>query len=102
MTMTRSLNGPFAEARSWLLDFMAKSNIKNETLSIPLEADWSFYSKHRSSYILGVIWGRLRQMRSELEQATVYAQMVETELAKWQTWSREEGILEPDDNPDFI
>ena len=74
------LKGPFSEARAWLLDYMAKGGIKNETLSLPLEADWSDFTKIRCAYILGVIWGRLRQTRAELEIATDFRRIVETEL----------------------
>jgi hypothetical protein len=74
------LAGPFAEARAWLLDFMAQSGIKNETLSLPLEADWSGFNRMRCAYILGVVWGRLRQTRAELETATDFARIVGTAL----------------------
>jgi hypothetical protein len=74
------LEGPFAEARLWLLSFADASKLKNETLLLPLEADWTPYSKARASYVLGVIWGRLRQMNSSLEQCTEYADLVQAEL----------------------
>ena len=78
MTTTRkkSLEGPFAEARLWLLTFADNNKIKNETLLLPLEADWTKYSRVRSAYVLGVIWGRLRQMKSSLEESTEYANLV--------------------------
>lgn len=76
----KSLEGPFAEARSWLLEFADNNKLMNETLLLPLEADWSGYSKVRAAYVLGVIWGRLRQMKSSLEQATEYANIVQAEL----------------------
>ncbi len=74
------IEGPFAEAREWLLDFMRREGIRNETLSMPLEADWSDYSVARSAYVLGVIWGRCRQMKNTLEQDVVYAELVNAEL----------------------
>ena len=80
MTTIKSLEGPFADARTWLLTFMANSGIKNETLSLPLEADWRDYNRVRSAYVLGAIWGRLRQMDSKLENASDYADLVLSEL----------------------
>jgi hypothetical protein len=76
----KNLEGHFAEARAWLLEFADNNQLKNETLLTPLEADWSTYSKARAAYVLGVIWGRLRQMKSSLEQATEYANIVQAEL----------------------
>ena len=75
-TRKKSLEGPFAEARLWLLTFADTNKIKNETLLLPLEADWTPYSRVRSAYVLGVIWGRLRQMKSSLEESTEYANLV--------------------------
>lgn len=72
----KNLEGPFAEARVWLLNYADTNKIKNETLLLPLEADWAPYSKVRAAYVLGVIWGRLRQINSKLEQATEYANLV--------------------------
>lgn len=72
----KNLEGPFAEARLWLLTFADANKIKNETLLLPLEADWTEYSRVRSAYVLGVIWGRLRQMKSSLEESTEYANLV--------------------------
>jgi hypothetical protein len=74
------LEGPFAEARLYLLGFADSHKLKNETLLVPLEADWTPYSKVRAAYVLGVIWGRLRQMNSGLEQCTEYANLVQAEL----------------------
>lgn len=80
LTRKKNLEGPFAEARLWLLAFADTNKIKNETLLLPLEADWTEYSRVRSAYVLGVIWGRLRQMKSSLETATEYANLVLKEL----------------------
>lgn len=79
-TRKKTLEGPFAKARLWLLGFADDAQLKNETLLLPLEADWTPYSKARAAYVLGVIWGRLRQMKSSLEQATEYADLVQAEL----------------------
>jgi hypothetical protein len=76
----KALEGPFAEARLWLLGFADDAKLKNETLLLPLEADWTNYSKVRAAYVLGAIWGRLRQMKSSLEQCTEYADLVQAEL----------------------
>ena len=73
---TTSLKGPFAEARDWLIQFMITKDVHNETLSIPLHADWSSYSRARSAYVLGAIWGRLRQIHNELETAEDYYRLV--------------------------
>jgi hypothetical protein len=75
MTMTK-LKGPFADARVWLIQFMLTKDVKNETLSLPLHADWSSYGTARSAYVLGAIWGRLRQMYNELESAEDYYKLV--------------------------
>ena len=80
MTIRKNLEGPFAEARLWLLTFADTNKIKNETLLLPLEADWTPYSRVRSAYVLGVIWGRMRQMKSSLEDATEYANLVRGEF----------------------
>lgn len=76
MTTQKKLEGPFAEARLWLLHYANLNKVKNETLLLPLEADWTPYSRVRAAYVLGVIWGRLRQTNSKLEQGTEYANLV--------------------------
>lgn len=75
-----NLKGPFADARVWLIQFMLTKDVKNETLSLPLHADWSSYSRARSAYVLGVIWGRVRQMYNELETAEDYYRLVLEDL----------------------
>ncbi len=72
----KNLEGPFAEARLWLLNYANLNKVKNETLLLPLEADWTPYRHVKAAYVLGVIWGRLRQMNSKLEQGTEYANLV--------------------------
>ena len=79
-TQKTSLEGPFAEARMWLLKYADDNKIKHATLLIPLGADWTPYSKAHAAYVLGAIWGRLRQMNSKLEQTTEYADLVLAEL----------------------
>ena len=73
---TINLKGPFAKARVWLIQFMITKDVHNETLSLPLHADWSDYGRARAAYVLGAIWGRLRQMYNELETAEDYYQLV--------------------------
>jgi hypothetical protein len=80
MAQKTVLEGPFAEAREWLITFANGINVKNETLLTPLAADWTHISKARAAYVLGVVWGRLRQMNSSLEQAAEYANLVNAEL----------------------
>jgi len=55
---------------------MNTKDVKNETLSLPLHADWTGYGTPRSAYVLGAIWGRLRQMYNELESAEDYYRLV--------------------------
>jgi hypothetical protein len=76
----KNLEGPFADARLWLLTYADRNKLKNETLLLPLEADWTPYTKAHAAYVLGVIWGRLRQMNSSLEHVTEYANLVLEEL----------------------
>jgi hypothetical protein len=76
------LLGPFAEARAWLLRYFQTARVENEILSLPLAEDWSAYDKARAAYVLGVIWGRLRQIDGNLETATEYAACVEAGLAE--------------------
>lgn len=80
MTTKQIPEGPFGEARLRLLQFADTFRLKNETLLIPLAADWSPYTKMRAAYVLGVIWGRLRQMNSSLEDDSHYADLVKQEL----------------------
>ena len=79
--MTEELLGPFAEARAWLLRYFETARTRNEILSLPLAEDWRAYDKVRAAYVLGVIWGRLRQIDGNLETATEYAACVEAGLA---------------------
>lgn len=79
-TQKTNLEGPFAEARSWLLAYADRNKVKMETLLIPMKADWTPYTKAHAAYVLGVIWGRLRQIDSKLEQSTEYANLVLEEL----------------------
>jgi hypothetical protein len=45
-----------------------------------LATDWTPYSPKMASYLLGCLWGRLRQMDSALETATEYGALVMLEL----------------------
>ena len=79
-TKEKVLEGPFAKSRLRLLAFADLHQLKNETLLIPLAANWSGTPKDRAAYVLGVIWGRLRQMNSALEHDTEYANTLNEEL----------------------
>lgn len=78
--MTSELLGPYAEPRQWLLHYLTVSRFKNELLEAALQADWRAFNREKSAYLLGVIWGRLRQMDQSLETAVEYVQLMETEL----------------------
>ena len=78
--MKTELQGPFAEARDWLLRYMSTVRFKNDGMEKALEADWSDLTVSHASYLLGALWGRLRQMDSSLEQAKEYGRLVKAEL----------------------
>ena len=75
-----NLTGHYAEARQWLVDYMARVNFKNEVIEGALKEDWTDYDYGKASYLLGCLWGRLRQMDSSLEKATEYGALVMLEL----------------------
>lgn len=79
-TKTTSLIGHYAEARQWLVDYMDRVNFKNEVIEGTLQTDWTDYEFSMASYLLGCLWGRLRQMDSSLEKATEYGALVMLEL----------------------
>jgi len=83
--MTSELLGPYAEPRQWLLRYLAVSRFKNELLEESLQGNWSAFSREKAAYLLGVIWGRLRQMDQSLETAVEYAALVEAELVNGRT-----------------
>jgi len=74
------LLGPCAEPRKWLLHYLRTARFTNPRIQKSLEADWSDYPKEKATYLLGVIWGRLRQADNSLETASEYAQLVEAEF----------------------
>lgn len=72
--------GPFSKARVWLLTYLETAPIKHELITEALKASWEDYDRIKAAYLLGVVWGRLRQMDSKLEKATEYRDLVEQEL----------------------
>lgn len=78
--MKSELLGPFPESREWLLKYLKTARFKNEKLQGSLSADWSDFSREKSAYLLGVLYGRLRQMDQSLETARGYAEIVKAEL----------------------
>lgn len=83
-----NLIGHYAEARQWLVDYMTRVNFKNDVIEGALKEDWTDYDFGKASYLLGCLWGRLRQMDSSLEKASEYGALVMLEL----------GAHAPDDN----
>lgn len=78
--MATELLGPYAEARGWLLRYMATARFTNTQLTLALQGDWTVYPIEKASYILGAIWGRLRQADNSLENGSEYAQLVQAEF----------------------
>ena len=78
--MMSDLLGPYAEPRQWLLHYLTASRFKNELLRSALQGDWSTYSREKAAYLLGAIWGRLRQMDQSLETSSEYAKLMKAEL----------------------
>ena len=74
--MIRELQGPFEKPRLWLLRYMSRARFKNELLTDALVADWTHISREKAAYILGTIWGRLRQMDNSLEQNSEYLRLM--------------------------
>lgn len=72
--------GPYAEARDWLLRYMDGARFTNAQMKLALVSDWSNLPRERAAYILGTIWGRLRQADNSLETATEYGQLVTAEF----------------------
>ncbi len=72
--------GPYVEPRKWLLRYLTTARFTNPRIQKSLEADWSGYPKEKAAYLVGVIWGRLRQADNSLETASEYAQLVEAEF----------------------
>lgn len=59
---------------------MAHVKFRNDLLEGTLRTDWSEVDKARAAYVLGCVWGRLRQMDSDLEKAQVYGNLIQAEL----------------------
>jgi len=78
--MTTNLLGPYAEAREALLRYLTQARFTNAQLTKALQADWSSYHREKAAYVLGAIWGRLRQADNSLENASEYAELVQAEF----------------------
>ncbi len=78
--METDLLGSFTEAREWLLRYMKTARFTNTQLTLALQSDWTSFHIAKSSYLLGAIWGRLRQADSSLETASEFIQLVEDEF----------------------
>jgi len=74
------LTGPFSKSRQWLLNYLSTAKFRNEIIQGSLKADWSEVEHARAAYLLGCLWGRLRQVDSSLENATEYGALVIEEL----------------------
>lgn len=74
------LEGPFPKSRQWLLNYLKTAKFKNKLIEEALKANWSDFSQQRSAYLLGCLWGRLRQVNSGLEDAAEYGELVVEEL----------------------
>ncbi len=83
--MKTDLLGSYAEAREWLLRYMTTARFTNAQLTLALQSDWTRFSKEKSSYLLGAIWGRLRQADSSLETASEYIKLVEAEFDNFES-----------------
>ena len=80
--MKTELLGPYAEARDWLLRYMKTTRFTNPQLTVALQADWTEYTGEKAAYLLGALWGRLRQADNSLEYAHEYTQLVQAEFDK--------------------
>jgi len=74
------LLGPYAKPRQWLVNYLRDTRFKNELLWSSLQEDWSVYNREKAAYLLGTIWGRLRQMDQALEYCAEYAELMKAEL----------------------
>lgn len=83
--MTTELLGPYSEAREWLLHYLTSARFTNPRLIMALETDWTDYHREKAAYLLGVIWGRLRQADNSLETASEYQQLVQAEFTDFDT-----------------
>lgn len=78
--MMTDLIGPYAQAREWLLRYLTQARFTNPQLTKALQSDWSSYHREKAAYVLGAIWGRLRQADNALENASEYAELVQNEF----------------------
>jgi hypothetical protein len=78
--MKTDLLGPYAEAREWLLRYISSARFTNSQLTEALQSDWTSHHREKAAYLLGVIWGRLRQADNALENASEYALLVQAEF----------------------
>jgi hypothetical protein len=83
--MEIDLFGPFPKTRAWLRGYLKTARFKNDLITDVLLEDWSGNSHTKCAYLVGVIWGRLRQMDQSLETATVYSDLVGSELEEQNT-----------------
>ncbi len=83
--METDLLGPYAEAREWLLRYLKTARFTNAQITGALQADWTDYSREKAAYLLGAIWGRLRQADSSLETAFEYIQLVQNEFDNFES-----------------
>ncbi len=83
--MKTELFGPYAEPREWLLRYMVSARFTNTQLTMALQSDWTGYGREKAAYVLGAIWGRLRQADNSLENASEYAELVQAELDTGET-----------------
>ncbi len=97
--MTTEVLGPYSEARDWLLRYMKTARFTNTQLTSALQSDWSDYHREKAAYLLGAIWGRLRQADTSLENAWEYTKLVQSEFDSDEAQSYTE--LEVNDNPGF-
>lgn len=78
--MKTDLLGPYAEPREWLLRYMSTARFTNQQLTSALQSDWTDYSREKAAYLVGAIWGRLRQADNALENTWEYTKLVQAEF----------------------
>jgi hypothetical protein len=83
--MKTDLLGPYSEAREWLLQYMTTARFTNTQLTLSLQSDWTLFSREKASYLLGAVWGRLRQADNSLETSTEYIELVEAEFDNFES-----------------
>jgi hypothetical protein len=83
--METDLLGSYAEPREWLLRYLKTARFTNTQLTLALQSDWTLFSQEKASYLLGAIWGRLRQADTSLETSTEYIELVEAEFDNFES-----------------